>query len=577
MGIQDSKDQKLINAGFMQALHAARSRLGQESDLPVSTDASLLKANVSSVMLGSVDKSKVQNGGSPLKFEQRPKEIQDNSVMRNQSLAATRGNVEPLELSSSEPSLRLNQSFDSDFSLPNHQQVEQQLRRQQQQLEQQRLQHIRRQQQLEQSFRRQQQQLEQNFRRQQKQLEQQRQQQLRRQQQLEQQLRRQKQAEQQRQQQLRRQKQAEQQRQQQLRRQQQLEQQLHRQKQAEQQRQQHMTSLKSAPLDQRRPLSGGLDLLGDIENFAKSSSAFSKSQPAERGQPTREASFIGGRSPGFSGYESDRKEANMLEIEKAPLSLPVGEVQKDSIDRRHLSLLGEAREEQADSAGSSMLRRFKEEAQLKQQNSSMQEQSALDKKQEQNVRVLNFFNFFYDLSEQLNILQPAVKLKYSLPGAMSFNYLKWERSSVDLKKSPGYTDEESVAEEILIHVTFVSTDGNTIIEKNATSSRAFSQVIRSIGVNFTTEEVLNSKNQIEKTVFDVSPELSARVTASPDYDKGLLSLKTRNIGGMFGAGQYEIPIHELEPPVFESLAKLIMGDSMNFEKKYRRSGPVYGI
>jgi len=217
--------------------------------------------------------------------------------------------------------------------------------------------------------------------------------------------------------------------------------------------------------------------------------------------------------------------------------------------------------------GGSLLDKLKREAMARQMTESQRFTLQTQKKRFISDALQHAFDYFRELTEQLNILKPPVPVEYKLMNLVSFDGMSWQEGRADFRLLPQATEDRLLQQ---VTLRFRLGAGREIsIERENPAHEVFAKALHDVGIQFQSEEFRNARNHIERTVFRFPCDVRAGFGFTADYEQGDIRLVLRNVR-RFGGAEYRLSYEALDQGTLEEMARLLMGEENRFEKMFRR-------
>jgi hypothetical protein len=171
------------------------------------------------------------------------------------------------------------------------------------------------------------------------------------------------------------------------------------------------------------------------------------------------------------------------------------------------------------------------------------------------------FEYFHDLSTQLNYLKPKVARNYIfLDAGDAFRNLAWLEGFADFR-----TQAESEGGRIE-RVTFGYTlkgGGVRIIERAGHAVERLRQMLFDLGLRFECVERRNRQRELELGTFTVSDEISVQVVWRADFENRQVVIESRNLE-RFGFTSCRVPADAIGPELLDEFGRLVLGKENSF-------------
>lgn len=221
----------------------------------------------------------------------------------------------------------------------------------------------------------------------------------------------------------------------------------------------------------------------------------------------------------------------------------------------------------AAASGGSLLEKLKREA-LEQKMSESQ-RFTLQSQQKGLISeaLRRAFDYFRELTEQLNVLKPPVPTEYNFLNLATLDGLAWQEGRADFRLLPAASDDRLLEQVTLRYRLHAGRDVK--VTRESPAHEAFAAQLMEANIAFHTEEIRNAKNGVERAVYTFPCEVKAGLGLMADYKLGDIRLVLRNVR-RFGGATYRVPHDALDHGTLEELAQLLLGQESRFEKMFRR-------
>ena len=176
------------------------------------------------------------------------------------------------------------------------------------------------------------------------------------------------------------------------------------------------------------------------------------------------------------------------------------------------------------------------------------------------------FNYLHDLTKQLNIIKPGIAREYPILDNLSLANLIWQEGFAD------YRSQSQSANALLESVSFtyqLKGDKPLAVTRDATSIERLRSALFDYGLGFSCDEFKNERRIVEKADFTIRSELKANVRWIADYEKGEISMETRNLDRL-GSVRFTLAADRLNQELLDAFGRLILGQPNNFRDLLRR-------
>lgn len=171
------------------------------------------------------------------------------------------------------------------------------------------------------------------------------------------------------------------------------------------------------------------------------------------------------------------------------------------------------------------------------------------------------FDYFHDLTTQLNYLKPRVGRDYYFLGADdAFRNLTWLEGFADFR-----TQSESDGgriERVTLGYTLKGA-GERIFERSGSGIERLRQVLFDLGLRFECAERRNSQREVEQVSFRVFDEITVRVVWRADFERQQVVMESRNLERLGFATCNLLP-ESIGPAMLDEFGRLVLGRANTF-------------
>ncbi|MFA6311220.1 MAG: hypothetical protein WCV99_02100 [Sterolibacterium sp.] len=219
-------------------------------------------------------------------------------------------------------------------------------------------------------------------------------------------------------------------------------------------------------------------------------------------------------------------------------------------------------------AASSLLANLKKQALLKQQTDT--QINALQTEQMLRIHAAlgMAYQYLNDLVQQLNILKPPYAKTYAFFGVADFDGMTWQEGRADFRMQEGASDNRYY-NQVTLRYRLAADKKFSVVRENPALEKLHKALFDN-GIVFTTEEVRNDRNQVEKATFTFPAEVKAGLLLAANYETGKLLLRTRNIE-RFGIMEYELLPESVNQDALDQVAQLILGENSRVNQLFKRT------
>jgi hypothetical protein len=175
--------------------------------------------------------------------------------------------------------------------------------------------------------------------------------------------------------------------------------------------------------------------------------------------------------------------------------------------------------------------------------------------------------YLRDLCEQLNVVKPTWPKTYYINETLAFADLAWVGGRADFRKQAGANDNRPF-EQVSMRFRLEGPVELTLERENPGMEK-LRLLFVDASITHQLDEFRNSRGYTERGRFTIKPELRAGLLFSGDFDSGAISLKVLNLPRL-GSFEFLIPSDGLDQAVLEEIALLVVGESTQFFKHFKR-------
>lgn len=219
-------------------------------------------------------------------------------------------------------------------------------------------------------------------------------------------------------------------------------------------------------------------------------------------------------------------------------------------------------------ASSSLLANLKKQALLKQQTETQINALQTEQMLRIHASLGMAYQYLNDLVQQLNILKPPYAKSYSFFGVADFDGMTWQEGRADFRMQEGASDNRYY-NQVTLRYRLAAEKKFSVMRENPALEKLHKALFDN-NIAFTTEEVRNERNQVEKATFTFPAEVKAGLLLAANYETGKLLLRTRNIE-RFGIMEYELPPESINQDALDQVAQLILGENNRVGQLFQRT------
>lgn len=171
------------------------------------------------------------------------------------------------------------------------------------------------------------------------------------------------------------------------------------------------------------------------------------------------------------------------------------------------------------------------------------------------------FEYFHDLTTQLNYLKPEVARSYIfLDADDAFRKLTWLEGFADFRTQA--ESEGGRIERVTLGYTLKG-GGVRIIERAGHAVERLRQMLFDLGLRFECVERRNRQRELELGTFTVSDEISVQVVWRADFENRQVIVESRNLE-RFGFASCRLPADAVGPELLDEFGRLVLGQENRF-------------
>ena len=176
-------------------------------------------------------------------------------------------------------------------------------------------------------------------------------------------------------------------------------------------------------------------------------------------------------------------------------------------------------------------------------------------------RLRGVFEYFHDLTTQLNYLKPAVARSYFfLDSDDAFRNLAWRE---------GFSDFRTQAEREGGHIERVTLGytlkgpGARSLERLGSGVERLRQLLFDLGLKFECQERRNRQRELEQGAFIVADEISVQVVWRVDFENHVIVVESRNLERL-GYASCSLSPESIGPAMLDEFGRLMLGRENRF-------------
>jgi hypothetical protein len=186
-------------------------------------------------------------------------------------------------------------------------------------------------------------------------------------------------------------------------------------------------------------------------------------------------------------------------------------------------------------------------------------------------RLKAIYQHLNELANSLNTIRPEViRYFYIEPSSVLEDLHQADYSISAKRKSIDYVD---YFEEVLLRTRCVGTEKLRFDKDNDALVTRMREFLWSNSLKFDLREYRNERGYIQSGSFTVEPEVPVSISISGVPDRGHIVIVTRNLEKL-GEVTYTYEIDEVDIPLIEELAKLLIGKPNQFRTMGKHQQPV---
>jgi hypothetical protein len=169
--------------------------------------------------------------------------------------------------------------------------------------------------------------------------------------------------------------------------------------------------------------------------------------------------------------------------------------------------------------------------------------------------------YLTELASSLNIIKPPVYRSYHLDAANKLDQL--EQCEYKVREKQRTFEQKDYLEEVAFLFRCVGAHDLTIEKSSAQSVNRLREFLWSYNMRFDCREWKGERGLLERATFTVFADVPATAVFAGDWDTGKITLTLKNVERP-GEAAFQYDAVELNPALFEELAKLLLGKPNRF-------------
>jgi hypothetical protein len=175
------------------------------------------------------------------------------------------------------------------------------------------------------------------------------------------------------------------------------------------------------------------------------------------------------------------------------------------------------------------------------------------------------WQYWLDLAQQLNVLQPVPPLRFSLDKATAIDQLKRGDFQVDARRKQHRGQE--VFEHVVIHAVQKTGRMLTMRKDFPPEIERLEARLRQAGITPDTKWVRNEDNgRLEEVIFNFKADVTLIARLLPDHDQGLVRFQLNNFDSLETVTA-EFPAREVGSELLDQLARWMVGQPNDFLRR----------
>lgn len=175
------------------------------------------------------------------------------------------------------------------------------------------------------------------------------------------------------------------------------------------------------------------------------------------------------------------------------------------------------------------------------------------------------WQYWLDLAQQLNVLQPVPPIRFSLDKVTALDNLKRSDFQVDARRKQ-HRDQE-VHDHVVIHA--VQKTGRTLTMRKdfPPEIERLESRLRQAGITSDTKWVRNQENgRLEEVIFTFKADVAFIARLLPDHDQGIVRFQLNNFDSLETVTA-EFPAREVGSDLLDQLARWMVGHPNDFLRR----------
>lgn len=210
-----------------------------------------------------------------------------------------------------------------------------------------------------------------------------------------------------------------------------------------------------------------------------------------------------------------------------------------------------------------MLDDLKRQAEIRRQEEERSQAEKNRNLQAVHVALRNAFQYLSELADSLNILKPEVTRAFFVDATTRFD--RPFQGDYRVRERRKIVDHRDYFVEVTLR--FDWKDSNPLIVEKDTPAliKRLTDELQSFNLRFETKAFRNRKHAVERVRFIIEPEFIGSVRLAGDWDAGTVALSLKNVE-MLGSINYLYDAPELDAPLLEEIAKVVLGKPNNLRE-----------
>lgn len=202
-----------------------------------------------------------------------------------------------------------------------------------------------------------------------------------------------------------------------------------------------------------------------------------------------------------------------------------------------------------------LLEQLKQQADAVQMNQRMSQEERVQKLRQAHAHMNQALHYWLEFFKALNVLKPPIRRRYFIEGTSTLEDLVQCDYNVNSRRIT--VDHHDYIDSIELRFRCVSNEKLTIEKESNVVVTRLREHLWQHGLKFEAREIRREGAYVERGIFTIFGDVTARLTIASDVDHGVIKLTVRNLERL-GEYTYVYDYDEFSPELFEQIGNAIL-------------------